>query len=293
LDLSEEEMLNDPRAVFQIETTSEQAQEKYNAFVKKLPTAKQIRYAFDNLLRNADINSISRTPQPIDKEKFEKWCEDNILDPYCVKDKSTITKFPDVETYMREYEGQRKDEKGNWGWYRNPRCTWDWYLVGGRWAGFFRVKEGAVGVQGHHRAKDFANITGEVVEDLAKNSADIVKVGDIDFEAMEQANKEKRKKWWKEAFEKYPNDAKTRNLIFSIQEDDILEEYIARENKFSTFAVLKQDENGEWQWYERGKMGFWGIVSDEKEDDKWDEEFEKLINGLYQDTVLTLVDCHI
>ena len=47
LDLSEEEMLNDPRAVFQIETTSEQAQEKYNAFVKKLPTAKQIRYAFE------------------------------------------------------------------------------------------------------------------------------------------------------------------------------------------------------------------------------------------------------
>ncbi len=55
-----------------------------------------------------------------------------------------------------------------------------------------------------------------------------------------------------------------------------------------TFAVLKDGE-----WYERGSMGWWGMVSDEKAEEEWDAEFKKLIDGLPDDTLISVYDCHI
>ena len=49
--------------------------------------------------------------------------------------------------------------------------------------------------------------------------------------------------------------------------------------------------NGEW--HERGKMGWWACVSNEKDEDVWFSEFNKLIDSLPDDTLLTIVDCHI
>jgi len=298
LDLSPEEMRNDPRATFTIEMTPKEAQKAYDKFIELAPTQEQIDYAFDNLLKNAVprkdgfFHSYS-SPEAINEEKFIKWCEKNNLDPFCVKNKYLKSKYLTIEDYIGEWEGSIQDENGNWGYYRNDRCKWDWYLVGGRWAGYFRVKPGAVGVQGHHRAKDFAEITGEEVEDLSPDSADIVRVGDIDWDAMSEFNIAESKEYWEKAFEKYSDDKKMRKLLYGIDENDTIETYINRRSNKGTFAVVKKDENGEWEWYERGSMGFWGIVTDEKEENKWDEEFEKLIDGLDSDTVLTLVDCHI
>jgi hypothetical protein len=68
------------------------------------------------------------------------------------------------------------------------------------------------------------------------------------------------------------------------------EQYIqnARNRALTTFAVLKDG-----QWYERGDMGWWGCVSDEKDQDAWNREFSSLIDGLPDDTLMTVVDCHI
>jgi hypothetical protein len=66
------------------------------------------------------------------------------------------------------------------------------------------------------------------------------------------------------------------------------EDFIKEQSSISTFAVLKDGE-----WYERGSMGWWGCVSDEKERDKWYEEFEKLFTDLPADTRISIVDCHI
>lgn len=62
----------------------------------------------------------------------------------------------------------------------------------------------------------------------------------------------------------------------------------AAREAFSTFAVLKDGE-----WYERGSMGWFGMASNEKDSDQWQREFNKLIDGLPDDTLLTMVDCHI
>ena len=56
----------------------------------------------------------------------------------------------------------------------------------------------------------------------------------------------------------------------------------------ATFAVLMDGE-----WYERGNMGWWGIIANEKGQDVWEEEFWKLIEKLPPNTWLSVYDCHI
>lgn len=67
-------------------------------------------------------------------------------------------------------------------------------------------------------------------------------------------------------------------------------EYVdkAGRSAMSTFAVVKDGK-----WYQKGEMGWWGCVSDEKEHGSWDDEFSKLIDSTPEDTLMTVVDCHI
>jgi hypothetical protein len=66
--------------------------------------------------------------------------------------------------------------------------------------------------------------------------------------------------------------------------------YIKRagDGALATFAVVKDG-----QWHERGGMGWWGVVHDEKDRDTWNTQFAALIDGLSPETWLTVVDCHI
>jgi hypothetical protein len=74
------------------------------------------------------------------------------------------------------------------------------------------------------------------------------------------------------------------------QFDCTKEEYIKRRGReaISTFAVVKDKT-----WYEKGKMGWWACVSDEKDSDEWNDIYENLIKNLDGETQITLVDCHI
>lgn len=63
---------------------------------------------------------------------------------------------------------------------------------------------------------------------------------------------------------------------------------ISNVEEISAFAVVK-----DWKWYERGKMGWFAVVSDEKDKDAWGEEVKQLLASLPPDTLLTVYDCHI
>lgn len=63
---------------------------------------------------------------------------------------------------------------------------------------------------------------------------------------------------------------------------------IANFEELTTFAVLKDGK-----WYEKGEMGWWAIVSNQKEEDQWDSELKKLVEGLPDDTLISIYDCHI
>ena len=69
---------------------------------------------------------------------------------------------------------------------------------------------------------------------------------------------------------------------------DIDLEKMRKEDIIPTFAILIDGK-----WYEEGNMGWWGMVSNKKEDKDWNKEFEKLLEKVPNNKLLTIVDCHI
>lgn len=55
-----------------------------------------------------------------------------------------------------------------------------------------------------------------------------------------------------------------------------------------TFALVKEDK-----WYERGEMGWFASVANEKPADQWESEFKQLVENLPDETILSIYDCHI
>jgi hypothetical protein len=71
-------------------------------------------------------------------------------------------------------------------------------------------------------------------------------------------------------------------------EDIPIQKWIDAALPFTTFAVIKDGK-----WYERGEMGWWGIVTDEKSREEWDRHFLELIHDTPDDKWFSIVDCHI
>ena len=125
------------------------------------------------------------------------------------------------------------DDEGNLHSTRNPNSQWDWYELGGRWAGFYRLKDGGQGAVGS---------PGLMTPPAEAGAVD------------------------------------------SAMKKDILPEDLYK----STFAIIKDGK-----WYEKGKMGWWACVSNEKDQEVWDAEFRKMIDELPDDALLSVYDLHI
>lgn len=177
-----------------------------------------------------------------------------------------------------------KNEDGETTTY-NPNSKWDWYQIGGRWSGYFKLKPGTDGKKGEHRAKQL----DPTIPDLPDDVADIAKVKDINWEGMNAAKLEKATKNWSEYEAKIAAGEKVDPYWdYGIEKDDTKEQYIKRKSSIATFAVV---HNGEW--YERGEMGWWGIVSNEKSTEEWETKFDSIIQSLDTEDEVTVVDCHI
>lgn len=55
-----------------------------------------------------------------------------------------------------------------------------------------------------------------------------------------------------------------------------------------TFALVK-----EGQWHEKGEMGWFSMVSQEKETDEWSTQLHQLLTNLPPATLITVIDAHI
>lgn len=230
----------------------------------------------------------------------------------------------DFDTYAEDYHGYKKDEEtGKYGYWENPNAKWDWYQLGGRWAGFFRVKPGAKGENGR------AGLFGKEAE---PGHADAVKKCDIDFEWM-RADAEsgagdkydeiisivgesinEMHSWDKVRDVMFPGDRDLARDFYNSQlaptklkewnsvnsfkfsfidlEDfqSTREDYVKRvgDAAFSSFAVIKDDV-----WYQKGEMGWWGMASNTKEQGDWNNEISNLLADLPDDTLISIYDCHI
>ena len=203
--------------------------------------------------------------------------------------------FPTMEKYVDIIHGGERDkEKGRYGYWENPDARWDYYQIGGRWAGYWRLKKG---VTGDHLHKTDPSWTMKDVDPGYYNGrASSARKKDIDFEEMYHEAYKNAIEAWEESKKRVKEGDIKQDVVeflYGIKKDDTIESYKQRRQNaaITTFALLY-----EGQWYERGVMGWFGVSSDEGDEDaceKWDKKFHELLEELPDDTLLTIVDCHI
>lgn len=234
-------------------------------------------------------------------------------------------------TFDELYEKKSVDWNGN-SWEKrdgvwvevttyNPKSKWDWYQLGGRWTGFLKLKEGADGEVGER---------GIMTTDAEDGYVDAALKKDIDIEGMRIEEAEKAAKRYDEVMsyightepntpwdvfvEKVKNKEITideareqyhaqprlvaveenqKELGFMFDADRFLvskEEYVerARNGALSTFALVKDGE-----WYEKGEMGWFAMVSNEMDENEWNKKVNELLDTLEDDTLISIYDCHI
>lgn len=294
LDLSQANMQSDPRSKFSVEISDSELKTEFDEFKAGCPTEKQIRYAHSKLLRTAPKLKPfdSGRPEPISKEQFENYCKARNLEPYRVEQKIGKSKYGSAKKWVQDWHNYiHSKEHGGWGYYDNPNAKWDWYQIGGRWAGYFRLKEGKTGIKGEPtllmEPEDRKKVMTEPL------TCDMAQKKDIDFEGMRLENEAEAKETWakyQETLKENPKLAEGPGAYFDygVRKGDTKESYLLRRTGISTFAVVKDG-----QWYEIGKMGWWAMVADEKDADVWEKEFRKLVDEASDDTWFAVVDCHI
>src|SRR5690554_2079089 len=56
--------------------------------------------------------------------------------------------YSTFEEFCKEWHGIEPNEQGRFGYLSNPNAKWDWYVIGGRWSGYFKALPGATGKVG-------------------------------------------------------------------------------------------------------------------------------------------------
>jgi len=205
--------------------------------------------------------------------------------------------YKDFEEYCKLYHGSKVDSvKGRHGYWENPDAKWDWYEIGGRWTGFFKlVSEDKIKypeLATHGRS-------GLIAHDAKDGTADQVAVTDIDLVIPEEDLK-KSYRFWEVYVEgaKKTTEEKQDNFCnhvfykkeYYIERYKTKENYAKATNSLQTYAVLRDGE-----WIEQGSMGWFGCSSETHEEaEEWSSSFyDKFIKDLPEETLLTVVDCHI
>ena len=109
-------------------------------------------------------------------------------------------------------------------------------------------------------------------------------------EAIEVYESQKAVKDWDKAREENKLSREDIGLFTKVDDFAMTEdEYVASQTIHSlSFGYVINRE-----YHSRGRMGWWAMVSDEKEPTSWDEEYKKFIESLPDDAELTMLDCHI
>jgi len=198
----------------------------------------------------------------------------------------------------------------------NPNAKWDWWVLGGRWTGFLKLKDDG-------KSLALVGEPGLFTSRAERGFADASRKGEIDWEGMrDKGGSEAAQKWdgvraiapqvwesWESVLARYGSEnidqarefyhnqegrrAVQANNEYTFMGDEILvsrEEYVneARKKAVTPFAILHDG-----QWIERGKMGWFASVYDETPKDEWYEKAEDLLDNVSDDTMIYVVDCHI
>lgn len=230
--------------------------------------------------------------------------------------------YPTFEEFMSGWHGtsERDSKTGKYGYWHNPQAKWDWYQVGGRWSGFFKLKQGfeqfaeaKIGLPGAFGNKPKNGWVDSIqlqYIDIEGMQNDAIKEAHETYDKIESILKGRTFPSWIETVNKYKDNIDlareeyNSNLIvkdfneanFHIWGDfyedfgHSRQEYVEKcqNSVMVPYAVVKDGK-----WFQKGEMGWWGMSNDEMSQDEWNKKFWDMIKSLDPKTQLTLVDCHI
>ena len=291
-------------AVLVIGDNVEEQLEKYN---ENIVMPRYVKYTKEQLIENEkkEIEEYKNTTYAeylADPVKYAENVTNENHMKYLKVDFPKKMEMTDEELYVNATKWYEEDEIGpNGEVYStyNPDSKWDWYEVGGRWAGTIAVKDGVEidepnfswGWREEDKDKVIANGT----------KTDSAYIKDIDFSKMHRTEKDYSEalRSWElivEGAKPVNEDEKEQVKYCFYKPEYYTERYKDKEtfakcrSSFSLWAVVKDGV-----WYEKGEMGFWAM-SNETHDEAVDWElnfFDRFLKDLPEDTLVTVVDCHI
>jgi len=268
------------------------------------------------------------------QSQLEKYDERIGVEPYITGTVSEEEKAMFVKHYQEEYglsnqtfeqlyaeHGEdwngndwKPNEQGvweNWSTY-NPDSKWDWYEVGGRWDGYFTLKNGkkanvcrkrdidlkAMTTKSYEKAINYYNTVancfpdGKIpkVETLWKDLFHIDNLGERGkvyhnqpaLLALQKAQSNKElTQFQRDLLNTWEFDLEDFNDLTAEQYAEIR----ARESFVPHVIVI----NGEW--IQKGRMGWFGISKDE--DENWTETFYAIWDKIHYNSLITAIDFHI
>lgn len=208
--------------------------------------------------------------------------------------------FTDEELYQEaiEYEDDLGPNGEIMSTY-NPDSKWDWYQIGGRYAGRLILKEG---IEKEANPEFSWGWDAKAMEEVLKEPrVDTALMGQMDWSKMHnvQSRYDAAIRFWEMKVEgaEPKTDQEKEELKWDWYKTEFYTErykdketYAKSRASFTMWAIVKDGV-----WYEKGHMGMFAMSS-ESDDEALDWElnmYDRFIKDLPEDTRLTVVDCHI
>jgi len=180
----------------------------------------------------------------------------------------------------------------------NPNKKWDWWVVGGRWSGHLKLKDGSAVDQCLMRDLDLHGMRREASKDAEEIWQKVTAAveGLPEFKTWEELGEYTDTKR-----DTYHNQPAIKALRGAFPDNwGIDDEIRAARSTFEEFKQFKANQAictfamvHQGQWMERGEMGWFACVSNKIDEDDWAGQFNAVIDSLPADVCLTVVDCHI
>jgi len=229
-----------------------------------------------------------------DKVKYKSECNKPEHINYLENEFPLRLTWSDEEVYkhgIRWYEPEDIGPNGEVYSTRNPLSKWDWWTIGGRYRDRFVMKKG----------ESLARYVGSLYAESEEGSGDSAKKGDIDWSKTHQVKEDYDAaiRFWEMKIEGSEplNEKETETLKWDWYKPEYYigkyktkETYATAMSNFTMWAIVIDGV-----WYEKGSMGWWGMSSETTDEGlDWELNFyDRFIKDLPDDTLLTVVDCHI
>jgi len=175
--------------------------------------------------------------------------------------------YKTFEEYVKDYcsYSERDPEKGRYGYWDNPKAKWDWYQLGGRWTGVFKLKQ-------------YTNLSAIKLSELTKLSSKY-NINVLDLKNMIELYEKGYQEFEKES-KKYYNE-KGLVITYDLQKEieELIKPKYANAKVGKTGLMTDIAKEGYADQVRKKDIDFEGMVEKVKEDSKKRYETIKRIFG--------------